>query len=314
MDAELLTDMAVFAAVVENNGFTSASTALNMSKSNISRRIASLEGRLNLKLMHRTTRKIGLTESGRVYYEHCARLVAEARAADAAINALNSSPTGLLNVSLPETLGRAFILPLLPEFMEKYPDIRLNVTFTNRKVDLIEEQCDIAVRKGDIEDESLCAIPLGESSQYLFAAPSYLRSVPAVTSPTQLDTHAYVASRTSFGPMEFDLHKDNDVTTIRLAPRIAVRDHEAVLELTLAGLGIALVPAWMARRHVGQGNLIQVLPNWRGPSVKFNAVFQPHRGMAPNLRAFIEFLKDRFRVHRPWESEQILSVVETGTR
>ena len=303
MDADLLTDMAVFAAVVEHNGFSAAAKTLQMSKSNISRRVAVLEERLQLKLMHRTTRKIGLTESGRVYYEHCARMVADAREADAAIRAIHAHPSGQLNVSLPETLGRAFILPLMPEFLELYPDVRLNLTFTNRKVDLIEERCDVAVRKGEIDDDTVCAIPLGESSQYFYATPGYLENAEQLREPADLKKHAYLSSRLIMGPLDLDVGRGEESVTVRLHPRVGVRDHEAVMHLTLAGLGVALLPVWMARGHVRQGTLVPVLEDCRGPTVAFNAIFQPHRGMAPNLRAFIEFLKERFRINRPWEFE-----------
>jgi len=300
---DMMAEMAVFAAVVEHNGFTPAAAVLNMSKSNVSRRVTALEDRLNLKLIHRTTRKIGLTESGRVYYEYCARLVAEGRAADAAMLAMNASPSGLLNVSLPETLGRSFILPLLPHFLEDFPNIRLNVTFCNRKVDLIEERCDVAVRKGAVEDDTLCAVPLGESSQYLFAAPGYLRASGHVNLPSDLEDHAFLASRPGFGPFQVELSEKNEFSTVTVLPRVGVRDHEAVLSLTLAGMGISLLPAWLARDHVRMGALEPVLPKWCGPSVTFNAVFHPHRGMAPSLRVFIDFLKENFKAHQPLSTD-----------
>jgi DNA-binding transcriptional LysR family regulator len=305
--------MAVFAAVVEHNGFSTAAKALRMSKSNVSRRVAVLEDRLQLKLMHRTTRKIGLTESGRVYYEHCARMVAEAREADAAIKIIHAHPSGLLNVSLPETLGRAFILPLLPEFLRLYPDVKLNLTFTNRKVDLIEERCDVAVRKGEIEDETVCAIPLGESSQYFYATPGYLKSAGPLNGLGDLDDHAFLASRPVVGPLDLTIMQGDDERVIRVTPRVGVRDHEAVLALTLEGLGVALLPVWMARKHVQKGTLMPVMNDCRGPTVAFNAIFQPHRGMAPNLRAFIEFLKEHFTVNRPWEFEAPAAHVLTMT-
>ncbi|WP_160115952.1 LysR family transcriptional regulator [Candidatus Halocynthiibacter alkanivorans] len=303
MDADLLTDMAVFAAVVEGNSFSAAATDLQMSKSNVSRRVAALEDRLQLKLMHRTTRKLSLTESGRVYYEHCARLVDEARTADDAIRAMHSTPSGLLNVSLPETLGRAFILPLLPEFLKMYPEIKLNLTITSRKVDLSEERCDVAVRKGEIDDESLCAVALGSSTQYLFASPGYLASAQPLRQPDDLAAHSYLASKITFGPVDLMLEHGNDTTKVRVNPRLSVRDHEALLSLTVDGLGVALLPAWMTRKYVRSGKLVPVLPEYRGPSVDFNVVFQPHRGMAPNLKAFVDFLRKRFRTNRPWEFE-----------
>lgn len=302
MDAELLTDMATFAAVVEQNGFSAAAAVLQISKSNVSRRVASLEERLDVKLMHRTTRKLGMTEAGRVYYEHCARLVSEARDADYAIRLMHSTPSGLLNVSVPETLGRNFILPVLPEFLKSYPDIRLNLTITSRKVDLREERCDLAVRKGEIDDDSLCAIPLGSSTQMLYASPDYLADAGPLTHPDDLTEHAYLSSAIAYGPVELTLKRGHSDVNVRVTPRLSVRDHEALLSMTLSGIGVALLPAWMTHEHVDSGRLSPVLPGYFGPSVDFNVVFLPHRSMAPNLRAFVEFLKERFKLYRPWES------------
>jgi len=302
MDAELLADMATFAAVVDQNSFSGAANNLNMSKSSVSRRVASLEARLDVKLMHRTTRKLGLTESGRVYYEHCARMMSEARDADYAIKVMHSTPSGLLNVSVPETLGRAYILPLLPEFLNLYPDIRLNLTITSRKVDLSEERCDVAVRKGAIDDESLCAIPLGSSTQFFYASPKYVSAAAPLNNHNQLPDHAFLSSMITYGPLDLALKCGKDDVNIRVAPRLSVRDHEALLSMTLDGLGVALLPAWMTYEHVSAGRLVPLLVNYCGPSVDFNIVFLPHRGMAPNLRAFIEFLKQRFKQNRPWES------------
>jgi len=301
MDAELLTDMATFAAVVEKNSFSQAADVLKMSKSNVSRRVASLETRLDVKLMHRTTRKLGLTESGRVYYEHCARLVSEARDADYAIKVMHSTPSGLLNVSVPATLGRTFILPLLPEFLKLHPDIRLNLTITNRKVDLSEERCDIAVRKGAIDDVSLCAIPLGSSTQYFYASPEYASAMPDLEHPNQLPDHAFLSSAITYGPIDLAVRRGKDQIDVCVTPRLSVRDHEALLSMTLDGLGVALLPAWMTHDHVQSGRLVPLLPDCRGPSVDFSVVFLPHRSMAPNLRAFVDFLKERFKNNRPWE-------------
>lgn len=301
MDAELLTEMATFAAVVEQNSFSQAAAVLNISKSNVSRRVASLETRLDVKLMHRTTRKLGLTESGRVYYEHCARLMSEARDADYAIKVMHSTPSGLLNVSVPETLGRAFILPLLPEFLQQYPDIRLNLTITNRKVDLGEERFDVAVRKGTVDDETLCAIHLGASTQYLYASPDYLSPAPPLEFPEQLTDHSFLSGAITYGPIDLKLNCGKDQVELRVSPRLSVRDHEALMAMTRDGLGIALLPSWMTGEQVRSGRLVPVLPEFCGPTVDFNVIFLPHRSMAPNLRAFVEFLKQRFRQNRPWE-------------
>lgn len=302
MDADLFTDMAIFATVVDHNSFSAAADALKISKSNVSRRVAALEGRLDLQLMHRTTRTLTLTESGRIYYEHCARLVNEAQEAEKAIRLMQSVPAGLLNLSVPETLGRAFILPLIPEFLMLYPGIQLNLTITSRKVDMQEDRCDVAVRKGAIEDDTLTAIPLGSSTQFLYASPKYLSDAADLQTPAHLSDHDFLISRKTDGPTDIALWRGNNMVSVRVMPRVAVRDHEALLHMTLSGVGVALLPAWMADEHVHSGTLRRILIPYRGPSVEFNVVYQPHRGVNPNLRAFVSFLTERFAQEKPWDS------------
>lgn len=301
MDADLLTDMATFAAVVDNNGFSAAADALRTSKSNVSRRVASLETRLNVTLMHRTTRKLTLTESGRLYYEHCARLVNDAKDADDAIRLMHSVPSGRLNLSVPETLGRAFILPQLPEFLKLYPKIDLNLTITSRKVDLIEDCCDVAVRKGAADDDGLALTPLGSSTQLLYASPDYLATAGPVKTPSDLSNHKIMTSLITHGPTDLTLWRDTDRVDVRVTPRLSVRDHDALLDMTCAGLGISLLPAWMAGPQVRQGKLVRVLPKYEGPSVNLSIVYLPHRGMTPNLRAIVDFLTEKFAQNRPWD-------------
>lgn len=306
MDAELLTDMATFAAVVDNNSFSKAAAALNTSKSNVSRRVAALEERLQVKLMNRTTRTLTLTENGRLYYEHCARLVNNAKEADKAIQMVHAVPSGTLNLSLPETLGRKFILPLLPQFLKEYPDISLNLTITSRKVDLAEEGYDVAVRKGIVEDDGLRVVPLGSSTQNLFASPDYLASAPQIATAQDIADHPFLASQINVGPATLELWRGLENVSVRVTPRVAVRDHEAVLRLTLAGLGVALLPSWMAAPYVSEGRLNSIAPEYRGPSVDFNVVFPPQRGTSPNVRGFIKFLTEQFDQNRPWEAHEIL--------
>lgn len=311
MDPDLLADMATFAAVVEHNGFSTAATALNTSKSNVSRRVASLETRLGLKLLQRTTRRLDLTESGRLYYGHCERMISEARDADRAVRLMQSVPSGTLNISLPETLGRMFILPLLPQFLTLFPEIQLNVTITSRKVDLTEEGFDVALRKGALDDDSLTAIPLGSSTQLLYANPDYLAHVTIPNEPADLANHAILSSRIANGPVDMHLWRGNEQVDVRVTPRLALKDHDALLNMTLAGLGVALLPEWMARKHLNKGQLVQVLRPYRGPSVNFNIVFQPHRSMAPNLRAFVDFITNRFALNRPWDNPDVEQVPDS---
>lgn len=294
MDTDLLADMVTFATVVDHDGFSSAANALNMSKSSVSRRVAALERRLATKLMERTTRRLTLTESGRLYYDHCSQMVRHAREADAAIRQMQSVPNGTLNLSLPETLGRAFILPLLPEFLHRFPSIRLNLTITSRKIDLVEERIDVAVRKGAIEDDCLLSVPLGSSTQYLYASPDLLDRIGEPQAPEDIAKHPFLTSTISAGPVIASLWKDLEEVPVKVDPRLAVKDHEALLQMTLAGVGMSFLPVWMARSHVDAGSLCRVLPQFRGPSVDFNIVFPPNKGFVPSVRAFVDFLSNEF--------------------
>ena len=170
-----LNDMAVFAKVVETGGFTMAGEAIDMPKSNVSRRVSRLEERLGVRLLERTTRKIRMTELGEIYYTHCRRIIEEAEHADARVSQALEIPRGQLRVSASVTVGQNIISPVLGQFVKEYPEVKVQMTLANRRVDLVEEGFDIAVRVGQLEDSSLVARLLGKSELALFASPDYLK-------------------------------------------------------------------------------------------------------------------------------------------
>jgi len=302
---ENLSDMGIFAKVVELQGFSKAAAALNMSKSNVSRRIAALEDRLEIRLLQRTTRKLGLTDSGRLYFEFCARILAEAQQADYAINKLKREPSGQLSVSLPETFGRFFVMPLLPEFMEKYPEIRIKLSLTNRKLDLIEEGYDVAIRKGDIDDQSLIAVKLGVSQQHLYASRGYLRRRGAPNSTAGLSDHSCLSVLEKSGKADFTLYREGKITSVKVPPRLVVQDHGIVFDMVKAGMGIALVPGFLCNEDLENGNVVRLMDDWTGPSVPFHGVYPSYRGLSPNVRVFLDFIKENLVRQAPWKNTRL---------
>ncbi|MEH6545954.1 MAG: LysR family transcriptional regulator [Sneathiella sp.] len=302
---ENLSDMGIFAKVVELQGFSKAATALNMSKSNVSRRIASLEDRLEIRLLQRTTRKIGLTDSGRLYFEFCSRVLAEAQQADYAMNKLKRQPSGQLTVSLPETFGRFFVMPILPSFMDKYPEIRIKLSLTNRKLDLIDEGYDVAIRKGDIDDQSLIAVKLGVSQQHLYASREYLERHGAPETAKDLLEHDCLSAAESNNKAEFALYRDGKSTAVTVRPRFAIQDHGVVFDMVRAGVGIALVPGFLCNEDLKTGKIVRVMENWTGPSVPFHAVYPSYRGLAPNVRVFLDFIKENLMQKTPWANTRL---------
>ncbi|MBT6118686.1 MAG: LysR family transcriptional regulator, partial [Rhodospirillaceae bacterium] len=184
-----LAGMAVFAKVVEARSFTAAAEQLGLSKSAVSKQISRLEDRLGIRLLNRTTRRLSLTEAGAAYYERCARIVAEAEAADLAITHLQSEPRGVLQVNAPMSFGIAHVAPAIPDFLERYPELRVDMTLNDRVVDLVDEGFDVAIRIGALADSSLIARRLAESRMVAVAAPGYLQRHGAPDRPEDLERH-----------------------------------------------------------------------------------------------------------------------------
>lgn len=302
---ELLEEMGVFATVVDKQSFSEAAHSLSISKSSVSRKLATLEEQLGIRLLQRTTRKIGLTDSGRIYYDYCARVIAEAKQANASMRHLQAAPRGTLRVSLPETFGRFFVLPLMPEFMEAYPEIQLKLNFSNRKVDLIEENFDLAIRKGEIEDESLIRIIMGHSQQHIYASPDYIAQHGKPENPAELVDHNWLSAADEQGALNVPLFKNGAMESVTLTPRLTTRDHEAIYRMAKMAAGIALIPGFLCNDDLRNGQLVRILPEWVGTSVVFNAVYPSYKGLAPNTRAFLDFIKEKLVRQRPWENTDL---------
>ena len=287
--------MVVFARVVEQDGFSAAARALGLPKSNVSRRVTRLEDQLGARLLERTTRKLRLTEIGRIYYEHCRRIAEEVSHAEISVDQLLEAPRGLLRLNASVTTGQQLISPLIAEFMELYPDVQIELFLSNRLIDVVEEGFDIVIRIGNLEDSSLIAKPLGESRFSFFASPSYLSARGEPSDPDDLADHDWLVMSEGHPPAKWLLVGGEEQRTVAAAPRAIVNDFTSLRRIALDGGGIAVMPSYMSDVLERQNRLVRILPGWSLPPVQFHALYPSHRGATPKVRAFLDFATERIR-------------------
>lgn len=292
-----LNDTLIFAKVVEQGSFTAAAKMLGLPKTTVSRKVQELEERLGAQLLNRTTRKLGLTEAGAVYHDHSARIARELEEAESAVNQLQGGPRGWLRVSAPYSIGIMWIAPLLSEFHQRYPEVRIDLQLGNEKVDLISTDTDIALRIGSLPDSSLVARRLDGFRTQVFASPDYIRRHGEPLHPDDLQHHRVLAftkhrhgnrytwplAASSGGPMqEFLVH-----------PLFVSNDPAPLQGAMLCGEGLMFSSDVTIKPFVESGQAVRVLGGWVGPVVDFNAVFTRGRVPSPKVRAFVDFLVER---------------------
>ncbi|MBS0584525.1 MAG: LysR family transcriptional regulator [Proteobacteria bacterium] len=293
-----LNDLYYFSIVVEKGGFAAAGRALDIPKSRLSRRIAQLEERLGVRLLQRSTRRFAVTDAGQRFYRHCQSVIAEAQAAEDAVAQLTTEPRGIVRISCPVSITQNVMTGILPEFCEKYPQVRILMLSTNRRVDLINEGIDIAIRvrfKLDT-DADLVLRTFGRSSSFLVASPGYLREKGRPQHPQDLTNYDTI-SIAELENQSWEFSKD-DGTTFRLdhSPRVMCGDFPLVLAAASRGLGVALLPESVCTRAVATGELEVVLPEWSPPEGIVHCVFPSRRGLLPAVRALIDWLAEKMPV------------------
>ncbi|WP_287881903.1 LysR substrate-binding domain-containing protein [Aquitalea sp.] len=289
-----LNDLLYFAKVVEFGGFMAASRMLGIPKSRLSRRVAELEERLGVRLLQRTTRRLALTEVGSSYYQHCQAMLAEAEAADDAISRITAEPRGLVRVSCPELLAKTLLAPVLPRFMQRYPQVRVALEATSRRVDLIEDNIDVALRVRNSIDNSanLVVRQLAVSQVILVASPAFMQQHPMPQSPAELAGLPALTMSRPDGRGQWQL-LDQAGHTYSLQidnPRLMTDDLLVLLESAIAGLGVAALPVMVCDEALQQGRLVRLLPAFDSPWGILHAAFTTRRGLSPAIRSFIDFL------------------------
>lgn len=290
-----LNDLYFFVQVVEQSGFAAAARKLGMPRSRLSRRIGLLEERLGVRLIQRSTRRFTVTEIGRIYYAHCVAMTIEAESAQEAIDRLRAAPRGTVHVSCPSSVIYFQLGEMIARFMERYPEVVVHLESTNRRIDVIREGIDFAIRVRfpPLEENDLVVKRLAESPQCLVASPRLL----SARQPTAGDigTWPSLAWEPSRQIHEWRLHgPDEAIAVIRHQPRLVTEDMATLRLAAIAGIGICQFPAFMIAGDIKSGHLIDALPGWSPRAGIIHAVFPSRRGVLPSVRALLDFLAEEY--------------------
>lgn len=286
-----LNETLIFTRVVQAGSFTAAARALRLPKSSVSRKVAQLEERLGARLLQRTTRKLGLTDEGRGYFERAARLIAALEEADAAVAERDAEPRGLLRLTAPLSFG--MLGPVLAAYLQRHPHVQVEVTCTDRRVDLVDEGFDLAVRAGPLADSTLIARRLGEIRNLLVASPAFVRRHGAPKSPEALAELPCIAFGSSPTPNLWRLESGDRKIEVKVQPRLTVNVFELMHEAAQAGLGVAMMPDYLCAEDLAKGRLQQVLPRWSSARIVVHAVYPSTRQLSPRVTAFVELLREK---------------------
>ena len=291
-----LNDLYYFAMVVDHGGFAAAERALGIPKSRLSRRISQLETELGVRLLQRSTRRFAVTDVGTSVYRHAQTMLAEAQAARDVVDRLSATPRGVVRVSMPVSLAQQQMPMLLPEFLALYPEVRLQLHISNRRVDLINEGFDVALRvRSKLDDDgSLVMRSFGQIQELLVASPKYLDGMGRPRDPDELAEHVTLSMGEDEARQRWELHgPDGAVRQVELRPRVAGFDFPMLRSLAWQGVGITLMPETLCAELVRARELEVVLPDWRLPQGICHAVFASRRGLLPAVRVFIDFLAEK---------------------
>ena len=291
-----LNDLFYFSQVVEHGGFSAASRALDIPKSRLSRRISQLEDTLGVRLLQRTTRRLRLTLAGERYLHYCREMTASARAAEEAMRQLQSQPCGPVVVSCPISIAQQMLAPLLPEFLDTWPSVSVQLLATNRRVDLIREGVDLAlrVRTRLDTDAELIVKHLGVASSTIVASPAYLQRHGTPETPQDLAAHTTLSFNDPQPEVRWPLRNSRDEEVqVSLRPQLCCNDFIVLTEAAVRGRGIALLPSVATYDELRRGQLVQVLPDWRSPTGIVHCIYPSRRGMAPAVRALLDFISER---------------------
>lgn len=295
--------MQAFARVVETGSFTRAADTLHMSRTSVTQLIQQLEARLRVRLLNRTTRKLNLTADGTAYYERVVRLLADMDDAETSLSSAAAAPRGRLQVDVPSPLARLLLIPALPDFHARYPDIQIDMGVSDRMVDLIDENVDCVVRGGELTDQSLMARRVADLPLGVFAAPAYLQHAGVPQHPRDLENGrqrivGYLWARTG-KPLSYALHKDGETVQVHGRPVLTVDDGNAYLAAGIAGMGVLWLPRYMADEALARGELVELFAGWTMETMPLFVAFPPNRHVSAKLRVFIDWIVELMARHAP---------------
>lgn len=290
-----LTEMEAFATVVDQGGFTDAAKKMGISKSAVSKHVSALEARLGARLLNRTTRRVSPTEIGLAYYDRARRVLNDASEADAMVSSMQLAPSGLLRISVATDFGVNHLSPVLGEFLTEYPEITVNMVLNNRYVELISEGFDMAIRVGELEDSSLRARKLTETTLRMIGSPAYFKKFGFPQRIDDLNEHKLLHySNNSAGNVWKLTAPSGEKRHVRTTGWLTVNDGQSLLNAAISGLGIAYLPSFLYAEAMRKGQVVEAMPELPVETQGIYAVYPPGRFTQPKVRAFVDFLLNSF--------------------
>ncbi|RWR29218.1 LysR family transcriptional regulator [Sinirhodobacter populi] len=283
-----------FVRVVECASFTRAADTLGMPRSSVSAAIAELESRVGARLLNRTTRKVSATPDGAAFHERCLQVIADVEETENLFLNRQAQPVGKLRIDVPGRIGRLILAPALPEFLDRYPGVEIDLGVTDRAIDLIGEGVDCALRVGPLPDSGLIARGIGDLPLINVASPAYLSRHGTPESPADLSGHLAVnyASPTTGRVEPWEWVENGTAQTMEMRGRVTVNSAEASIACCLAGLGLLQIPAYDVRRHLEAGELVEVLPRHRAAPLPMTLLYPHRQHLSRRLRVFADWLED----------------------
>ncbi|RED53834.1 LysR family transcriptional regulator [Aestuariispira insulae] len=296
-------DMAVFVRVAELGSLSGAGHDLRLSPAVVSNRIAKLEDRLGVRLLNRTTRKVQMTEEGQVYFDHCVHILQQIEEVESTLSEKKQAPKGVLKVTMPTSFGKMHVSPIIPDFMENYPDVEVRLQLTERMVSLVEEGMDIGIRVGKLDNSSMIARTLAPDTRYICGAPDYLKKHGIPKTPADLADHNCLLLRFP-GSRQFKwtFLENGEAVQYSVAGNMDSNNSEVLLQWALAGQGLVMKSTWETSEHLQSGALVPVLTDYMPQDLSVSAIYPHSRYLPPKVRVFIDFLAERFGPRPYWDA------------
>jgi DNA-binding transcriptional LysR family regulator len=302
MDA--LSSMDLFVDVVAAGSFSEAGRRRGLAASSVARSISALEDGLGARLLNRSTRKLSLTEAGRLYHERSRRILAEVEDARLSVTQLEAAPRGILRLNVPVVFGRLHVAPALPDFLARHPAVQIDLSMTDAFIDLVEEGVDLAVRIGELEDSSLIARRLAPNRRVICASPGYLQRAGAPQAPKDLRAHNCLIYKRQASRATWRLRDRAGTVEVEVAGTLRANNADALHAAALGGLGLAILPTWMVGPDIQRGALEIVFADYEvspgALDTSIYAVFPYNRHLSPKVRALVDFFVERFGERRDW--------------
>lgn len=288
-------EMQIFVAVAESEGFAAGARKLKISPPAATRAVADLEHRLGIKLLNRTTRYVRVTDAGQRYLDDCKRILAQVTEADEAAIGINAAPRGHLVITAPVLFGRMYVMPCVVAYLQKYPDTEISAMFVDRVVNMLDEGIDVALRVGELSDSSFKAIKVGTVRRVVCASPAYIEKYGLPLHPNDLSEHQIIVASSLSPNVEWRFLENKQSKIVRVKPRLTVTSNDAAIEAAVEGLGITRLISYQIAPELQNGQLKIILSEYEYPALPINILHREGRNSSAKVRAFIDLVAEKLK-------------------